>query len=174
MDSEGAALENDTVSIEEDLRPCCSVEGLKERAKIIRRRLDPEKTTRLSALQRAVGRCIGRGHVESVFGGAEPATPDFPEGLSNHQKVELETRREIDVLTSLFPSKPHDEILQFVAKCGLVDWKRTDEARQTVLSRLDNDSRVETRVEKPAAPQERAASAIPKAGDCLLLPGSTT
>ncbi|WP_143746673.1 hypothetical protein [Caballeronia catudaia] len=74
-------------------------------------------------------------------------------------------RREIDVLTSLFPRKPPNEIRQFVAEWRLVDWKNSEEATQTVLSRLDDESRGETRVEKPVAPAEGAASTIFKAVD---------
>jgi hypothetical protein len=121
------------------LEPHCTVEGLKRHAKLLRSKLGPHKTIKLSHAQIAVVRCIGRA-ANTVFSRREPPSPVFPPHVLESEREDYQRYREIATLTEMFPQIELTAIIEFVSSWHLIDWKEVapeDSARR-----------------KPSAPEE--------------------
>jgi hypothetical protein len=104
------------------LEPHCTVDGLKRHAKLLRSKLDPDKTIKLSHAQTAVVRCIGRS-ANDVFSGREPSRPLFPAHVEQSERRDYQRHREIATLTEMFPDLELAAIIEFVSSWNLVHWR---------------------------------------------------
>src|SRR5690349_168345 len=101
------------------LEPHCTVEGLKRHAKLLRSKLGPDKTIKLSHAQTAVVRCIGRS-LNNVFSGREPPKPVFPAHVQQSEQQDYQRYREVATLREMFPFLELAAIVEFVSSWNLV------------------------------------------------------
>ncbi|MDR5768100.1 MULTISPECIES: hypothetical protein [unclassified Caballeronia] len=130
------------------ISPFCSVDGLKVKAKILAKRLDPERTVSLTRHQDATIRCIGRER-NDVFRHREPALPIFPGEVDGEGQITFQHEREVRVLSDFLPHVSIESIETFVETWKLVDWKRSTKPKGNSTSKSPPRRSMSSRVAEP-------------------------